>query len=601
MNGKNIKEKLAEYFTIHRTVLKEIFAVSKVRTVFIFVLSVIIPLSGILELKLFEYLTDSIAYADFGDRGVYPTVLITVTVFLGIVLMFRILNFIFDLVSSRFSKTVSTIKQKELLCRLSAISYECFEDSDFYKSIWVANDAPNAYATSIAHICAVINLVTALAVYSVMLARINVIFVLFIIAAFLLNLLSGRKRLRKWDAYYQNNVVPEQRKCSYFENILSNRINHQMIQTGRLLPFFTKRYEKHADNERKYTLKMNLISFATEFSASLLFLAVIFCTLIFVANGIVNGRYTIGRFTLITSVMFQLFNLFRSLIQYIFTEKQYVRTIKTYMMIMNSYIEPDRADRSDSSAISLKDLSYRYRQAQINALNNITQSFKMGEKIAIVGANGSGKTTLMLIILNLLRVKDGAFASSVRHITAILQDFQYYQMTIRENIELGRGGAHMDDGEIEAILQKVDLYDFVKNLPMGINTQIGQLEDGVLLSKGQMQRLCIARMLADTAADVWILDEPTAFLDPMAEIDMYEYILSLAENRLVFFISHRMGFAKKADRIIVFDKGAICESGSHDELMRIPDGLYQKMYTAQREWYYGEGKEKICSARSQDG
>ena len=104
------------------------------------------------------------------------------------------------------------------------------------------------------------------------------------------------------------------------------------------------------------------------------------------------------------------------------------------------------------------------------------------------------------------------------------------------------------------------------------------------MSKGQWQRLAIARLLAQKDANVWILDEPTAYLDPIAEIEMYQYIFSLAEDRLVLFISHRLGFAKNADRIIVIAEGMIVQDGTHRELINT-NGLYQEMYMAQKDWY----------------
>ena len=104
------------------------------------------------------------------------------------------------------------------------------------------------------------------------------------------------------------------------------------------------------------------------------------------------------------------------------------------------------------------------------------------------------------------------------------------------------------------------------------------------LSKGQWQRLAIARLLANEEAEIWILDEPTAFLDPLAELELYKLIFSLAGNRLVFFISHRLGFAKNADRILVMKDGKICEEGTHYDLMQCR-GEYAKLYGMQEQWY----------------
>ena len=92
-------------------------------------------------------------------------------------------------------------------------------------------------------------------------------------------------------------------------------------------------------------------------------------------------------------------------------------------------------------------------------------------------------------------------------------------------------------------------------------------------------------MLAKTDANVWILDEPTAYLDPIAEIELYNMVYNLSGDRLVIFISHRLGFCKNADRIIVIKDGIIAEQGTHSDLMNIDNGYYASMYAAQKEWY----------------
>ena len=135
------------------------------------------------------------------------------------------------------------------------------------------------------------------------------------------------------------------------------------------------------------------------------------------------------------------------------------------------------------------------------------------------------------------------------------------------------------------ILKKVGLYEYVNTLPKGINTELGQLNQGIELSKGQWQRLAIGRLLANEESNVWILDEPTAYLDPITEIQIYDLILSLAGERLIFFISHRLGFAKKANRILLVHNGQIVQNGTHKELMADRCDIYRKMYESQKAWY----------------
>ena len=142
----------------------------------------------------------------------------------------------------------------------------------------------------------------------------------------------------------------------------------------------------------------------------------------------------------------------------------------------------------------------------------------------------------------------------------------------------------MPDKKIIAILKKVGLYDYVMTKSNNIHTMLGQLDKGEELSVGQWQRLAIARLLANDNAKVWILDEPTAHLDPMAEIEMYRLIFELAEDKLVIFISHRLGFARMADKIIVFNNGKVEEEGNHESLMK-QCGLYKQMFEVQKEMY----------------
>lgn len=211
-----------------------------------------------------------------------------------------------------------------------------------------------------------------------------------------------------------------------------------------------------------------------------------------------------------------------------------------------------------------------------------------------MGDNGSGKTTLVNIISGLINLKEGTLRvnalkksnSDKNLISVVYQDFLHYQMSIKDNIQCGNSHRILSDEEIYKLLDKVNLKKHVDTLSDGIYTKLGQLYKGTDLSKGQWQKIAIARLLANENAEIWILDEPTAYLDPMAEIDLYNTINSLAGDRTVIYISHRLGYSKNSDKIIVLENGHIVESGTHDSLIS-KNGKYSLLYNDQIKYMFG--------------
>ena len=161
------------------------------------------------------------------------------------------------------------------------------------------------------------------------------------------------------------------------------------------------------------------------------------------------------------------------------------------------------------------------------------------------------------------------------HISMVFQDVCLFQDTIRNNIRFGKTDA-MDE-EIIAVAKKACCHDFIMRLPQGYDTMVG--EGGCTLSGGEKQRISIARaMLKD--AQIILLDEATASLDPENEVEIQKAIGTLIKGRTVIAIAHRLKTIKKADRIIVLDNGQIKEEGTHDELIR-QEGLYSHLWNIQ--------------------
>jgi ATP-binding cassette subfamily B protein len=207
-----------------------------------------------------------------------------------------------------------------------------------------------------------------------------------------------------------------------------------------------------------------------------------------------------------------------------------------------------------------------------------------GEKIALVGPTGSGKSTFVKLIQRLYDVDSGAIridgqdvravaqASLRRAIAVVPQDPALFHRTIAENIAYARPGASRDD--IIAAARRARAHAFIEALPQGYDTLVG--ERGVKLSGGERQRVAIARaILAD--APILVFDEATSSLDNETERDIQAALAEVIEGKTAIVIAHRLSTIRDADRILVFDGGAIVEQGTHAELSARPDGAYRRL------------------------
>ncbi len=240
-----------------------------------------------------------------------------------------------------------------------------------------------------------------------------------------------------------------------------------------------------------------------------------------------------------------------------------------------------------SEEITLEGVSFIYPHAGHNALNNINLKVRKGEIIAIVGKSGGGKTTLVNLLPRFYSPTQGricvdgvdistATLESLRNQFGIVtQEVILFNDTVMSNIAYGKPGADMED--IINASKAAYAHDFIMEFPGGYDTVIG--ERGVRLSGGQRQRLSIARAILKNPL-ILILDEATSSLDTASEIMVQRALENLMKDRTTFVIAHRLSTIKRADRIIVLDKGTIVESGSHEELY-MRQGLYKKLYELQ--------------------
>ena len=237
--------------------------------------------------------------------------------------------------------------------------------------------------------------------------------------------------------------------------------------------------------------------------------------------------------------------------------------------------------------IDFNNVSFGYEENK-EILHNINLNIKKGETVAIVGNSGGGKSTIVNLLPRFYDVSKGAILfngtnikefdlNSLRDsISQVFQDNFLFSGTIKENILLGKLNA--TDEEINNVIKAAHLDEFLNTLPNGIDTYIG--ENGSSLSGGQCQRVAIARAMIKNAPIV-VLDEATSALDNESEKIVQKALDNLMQDKTVFVIAHRLSTIFNAHKIIVMDSGYIVETGTHEELLNIPDGKYRNLYNMQ--------------------
>jgi ATP-binding cassette subfamily B protein/subfamily B ATP-binding cassette protein MsbA len=274
------------------------------------------------------------------------------------------------------------------------------------------------------------------------------------------------------------------------------------------------------------------------------------------------------------------------------------------LLIHRSYASAERVveildeqdERADAGQAALEnpkgrlvfdDVSFKYDGTDSGdrgaALTNLSMTVEAGEVVALVGRSGAGKTTLLSLLMGFYRPQGGRILlddkdllslrlADVRgSIALVLQDAIIFSASIGENISYGRPGASRPD--VEAAAAAAGLHDVIASLPEGYDTQVG--ERGARLSGGQRQRISIARAFLKDAP-ILVLDEPTSNLDAATERQVFEALDRLARGRTTLIVAHRLTTARRADRIVVLDKGRLIEQGAHDDLLR-RDGAYASL------------------------
>ena len=592
-SNQKVKEPKEKGYTIKSFKRANEIALKANKKVYIFyiLVSLFMTVNTFISLRSAEYTVTS-AYNLFMGFSEFTPVLIGISAFAASNLLFNFIGMGNNMLRQRLILDVTYYFENNLNDKLSKIKWDYYESNETYLKIHeVRTNSLGKIQGFIFNIVGFITTVPRAVIYCYFLFQINPIFVLIYLVLVVFCNTIASKRFNKLGKLWDE-VQPYSQKQNYFFGMCGDKITHQEYKFNRLYKYTSDKWEEAYNKEYKIRLKIfGNYEFVIQTARIIMNIPYI-SMLIFISYEIAMGRLEMGFLFMANDLLNQVLDTFSGTYYSIAQSRIDSKFIKSYDEICNLDDASPVSSKVVHSDIKLENVEYKYPQSEHKALDKLCFNIKKGEKIAVVGVNGSGKTTCTNLLLSLTdnysgSINDGTDGTSIdlsNSVSCILQDFAQYQMTVKENIEAGFPSKQFSDDEIMEILDKVGLRDIILAFEKGINTPLGQLENGIELSKGQWQRLAIARLLANPETKLWILDEPTAYLDPVAEIEIYDMIYNLAGDRTVLFISHRLGFAKKADKIVLFDKGHIEEEGTHGELMK-QGRVYAEMYSNQENWY----------------
>lgn len=490
-----------------------------------------------------------------------------------------------------------------LMNKCGALSLRMFETTDIYDTITRLEQEvsvkPYQTLQAILSICAnSVSLVSA----SLILIPWNPIIVAILLIISLL-MFGAEIYIGNKEFIMHYNRSDKERRAWYYSYLLTHDIAFKEIKVYGLKDYFMRKYRQLSGIFVKQISKIEKIKVLLNTGLAWIQDIIGLVIMVLVIHSAFLKKIMIGTMMSYLNAVSIIQSTTNSMAANVYT----IYNANLYINLLKDFLENQKYDEENSGiesidlieSVELRQVEFDYPQFK-GALNNISLRISRGEQLAIVGKNGSGKSTLLKILSGLYKCTTGEILVNERniadvdieeyrkHVSVLFQDFLKYEGTLGENIMLGDIEIKKNEERIFDALQKSNV-DFLEDINgYQLEKELGAwFDNGVQLSGGQWQKIALARAYYKNA-DIYLLDEPSAALDVMAESKIFENFFNLCREKIGIYITHRVKIAQNASKIVVMENGSIVGIGTHKELLS-KCKVYQELY-AEESNFFDESK-----------
>ncbi len=549
---------------------------------------------------LYVYTPQIVVDALDAGRGIAYVALLTVALYAISFVTYAASDYYWELLNKVGSERARLKIRKLVYDKAEATDYAKIDDPDFYdKYKWAqdnftskSQDAVNMCNNLIRGIMCILTLASVIATVSP--------WAIVIVTVYACLRLPVNARMNKYEIARDEAVVPFDRRLDYVHRLFYMKDYAADLRSTRLPEIFRRHYDEQSEEKlvvvKKYSKKvlwLDILLYALyEISQCLIMLLIVWS---FYRGDIKSSAVLVTMFMAAGNLAGDLWDI-TAVVKDYDRLSGYSERIRAFFD-MPSVIESSHGEVSvpdGEFSLELRDVGFRYTESGPFVLRHLSLKIAPGERLAVVGENGAGKSTLLKLLLRLYDVTEGEILVNGVNIKeydphelrarvgVAFQDTNVYAMSMRENIGLCH---EFGDRDIDSIIGQFGVDRILEKNGVDVDCEMTRefSERGVVVSGGEAQKLALTRLLTYPFG-LYLLDEPSSALDPLAEYEMTKTIVGKAAGKTTLLIAHRLSSVREMDRIVLISGGVAAESGTHDELMR-KNGIYAAMFQKQAEGY----------------